>query len=123
MPPPDQQLLEEIAELGREFTRLGWTPRLAPLREFYAAARAGRPQTERWSVSHLARLRAALGLGAAPLVVSVRCPSCSPPVNGQWAGARTVLHFEDRWVNQCALCSTEWVTFCSAEKSRTNLQP
>lgn len=66
MPPPDQQLLEEIAELGRELTPLGWTPRLAPLREFYAAARAGRPQTERWSVSHLARLRAALGLGAAP---------------------------------------------------------
>lgn len=102
-------LLAAVAEVGYTFARLGWSHRLPALREFYAVVRAGGTSTDRWSAGHLAKLQAALGLGPNPLQVAASCPRCSPPLPGTWAGARTVLHLEDRWVLQCAVCSAEWL--------------
>lgn len=102
-------LLASIAELGQALTRLGWTHRLPALRDFFAVVRAGGTSTNRWSVAHVAKLQAALGLGKNPLQVAAACPRCPPPLPGTWCGARTVLHLEDRWVLQCAVCSAEWL--------------
>lgn len=49
--------LDAIAELGREFRRLGWKHRLPALADYYRAVAAGRSSTERWSSSHLEHMR------------------------------------------------------------------
>lgn len=105
----NSDLLASIAELGQAFARLGWAHRLPALREFFSVVRAGGASTENWSAAHVAKMRAALGLGENPLQVASSCPRCPPPLQGTWAGARTVLHLEDRWVLQCAVCSAEWL--------------
>jgi hypothetical protein len=110
---PRDELLADVAELGREFTRLGWIRRLQPLREYYAAVAAGQERTERWSPDLVAGLRRVIGLGKAPLPTATRCPRCEVPSDGSWAGARTTLHLEDRWAMECAKCGAEWV--CSSE--------
>jgi hypothetical protein len=102
-------LLASITELGQAFARLGWRNRLPALREFFSVVRAGGSSTGSWSAEHVAKMQAALGLGSRPLKVAAACPCCPPPLSGAWAGARTVLHLEDRWVLQCAVCSAEWL--------------
>lgn len=102
-------LLTDIAELGRELVRLGWFARAATLREFYLAARRGQPSTAAWNATHVARLRAVLGLGPSPLPLAERCETCPPTQGAWWAGARTVLHLDDRYVSVCTGCGAEWV--------------
>lgn len=104
-----EEMLAEVAELGREFTRLGWSRRLQPLRDYYAAVAAGQERTERWSPDLVAGLRRVLGLGKAALPIGTRCPRCEVPRDGSWAGARTTMHLEDRWAIECAKCGSEWV--------------
>jgi len=106
---PREELLADVAELGREFTRLGWTRRVQPLREYYAAVAAGKERTERWSSDLVASLRRVIGLGRGALPTATRCPRCEVPSDGSWAGARTTLHLEDRWAMECARCGAEWV--------------
>lgn len=109
MTTPREELLADVAELGREFARLGWTRRLTPLREFYAAIAAGRDRTERFTAALVAALRRVMGLGADALPSAQHCPRCEPPGDGSWAGARTMMHLDDRWAMQCAKCGAEWV--------------
>lgn len=104
-----EALLAEVAELGREFSRLGWTRRLQPLRDYYAAVAAGQERTERWSPELVASLRRVLGLGAEALPTAQRCPRCELRSDGSWNGARTTMHLEDRWAMQCSSCGAEWV--------------
>ena len=63
MTSPREALLADVAELGREFARLGWTRRLPALREYYAAVTAAQERTERWAPELVARLRRVVGLG------------------------------------------------------------
>lgn len=107
-------LLAEIAELGQEFSRLGWTKRLPPLREFYAAVAAGAERTEQWSVELVANLRRVMGLGPGALPRATRCPNCERRSDGSWNGARTTMHLEDRWAMRCSNCGAEWVVFVDA---------
>ena len=109
MTTPREELLADVAELGREFARLGWTRRLPPLREFYAAIAAGRDRTERFTAALVAALRRVMGLGVDALPSAQHCPRCEPPRDGSWAGARTMMHLDDRWAMQCAKCGAEWV--------------
>ena len=103
-------LLHDIAELGRELVRLGWRSRAESLRAFYAATRRGEAATPAWNPTHVARLRAVLGLGPNPLPVGERCRTCPPPQHQQWwTGARTVMHLDDRYVSVCTGCGAEWV--------------
>lgn len=102
-------LLADVAELGREFARLGWTKRLPPLREYYAAVAAGQERTERWSAELVANLRRVMGLGADALPTATRCPRCEVRSDGSWNGARTTMHLDDRWAMQCSSCGSQWV--------------
>ena len=109
MTPPREALLADVAELGREFARLGWTRRLPALREYYAAVTAAQERTERWSPELVARLRRVVGLGSNVLPTATRCPRCEVPRDGSWAGARTTMHLDDRWAMECSKCGAEWV--------------
>ena len=57
MTTPREELLADVAELGREFARLGWTWRLPALREFYAAIAEGCDGTERVTAALVGELR------------------------------------------------------------------
>jgi hypothetical protein len=109
--PPREELLADVAELGREFARLGWTRRLPALRELYAALAEGRDGTERFTVALVGELRRVMGLGADALPSAQHCPRCELPRDGSWEGARTTMHLDDRWAMQCAKCGAEWVVF------------
>jgi len=113
-------LLANVAELGREFSRLGWTRRLPPLREFYAAVAAGQERTERWSAELVVGLRRVMGLGPGALPKAQRCPRCEVPSDGSWAGARTTMHLDDRWAMECAKCGAQWCSNASVASRRRN---
>ncbi len=108
------QLLAEITELGRAFSRLGWHARVGPLRAYYQAVARGVERTPSWNPQHVARFRQILGLGPSPLPVADHCARCPPPASEWWSGARTVMHLDDRYVSVCTGCGAEWVVHLPA---------
>ena len=99
--------LDDLARLGRELMRRGWTRKASIVRDHWRAVRKGKKPDLEYSI----RLAGALGLGPKKLEHACRCTKCK-----MVGGGRTVLMLEDRAVFKCWDCGTEWISMLTQRR-------